>query len=129
MHLICLWRNFQISRAEGVGLDLGEFASADFLFEQDVELSSAETLWLRKSEVAPYKGHEAEATPNKAALSSQVPGRWVENGWVEKVGGDAGDIVEVAGQNDTLDTEASGWDLGDETITDRANSDVVSEYE
>jgi len=127
--LLAIHINLEVSRTERIGVDLRELPCADPALEQDVNFSRTESLGLRKSEIRPNKREEAESAPNKATLSFQIPGSRVKNRWVEEVGDDAGDVVAVARNDDALDPQTRRWDLGDETVADGPDGDVVCEYE
>lgn len=128
LRLLAIHSNLEVSGTEGIGLDLGEVTGADTPFKQDVNLSGTESFRFGKSEIRPNEGEKAKATPHEPALSFQIPSSRIENRWVEEVGHDACDVITVASNDNTLDTQTCRWNLRDKTVTDGSDCDVVGEH-
>ena len=92
-------------RTEGIGPNLREFTCANLPLKKDVNLSRTKTFGLWKPEVGPDKRDEAKSAPDEAALPTQIPRGGIEDGWIEEVGHDTGNIIAVAGDDYTLDTQ------------------------
>lgn len=100
---------------------------ADPLLEQNIQLAIGLALGLRQAEIRPHETEGAETRPEKPCLSAPVPRGRVDHARGDDVIEDADDIVEIAGQHDSFAAEAGGGDLGDETVADGADGEVVGE--
>lgn len=96
----------------------GKLAGRNLVLEENVESTKGSTPSLRKTEERPDKAHETGTGPKETGLGTQVPAGGVEESWVEHVGQDEGDVVEVSREHDCLGAETSGTNLGDDTETD-----------
>ncbi|KND92517.1 hypothetical protein TOPH_02779 [Tolypocladium ophioglossoides CBS 100239] len=113
------------SRVELVHRRRLELARADAILKQHVELAIGATLGLGKAEVGPQGTGEAGPGPEEPGLGAPVPGRRVEHARGDDVGGDADDVVHVAGQHDRLGAQACRGELRHEGVADWADGGVV----
>ncbi len=89
--------------------------------------ATATYLGLRETEVCPDEAEQIESAPEEAGLSTPRPRSGIHHARLESADDDTHDVVNVTGQDDSLDSEAGGWQLGHEGVADRANSEVVDE--
>ena len=54
------------------------------------------------------QAEEAETAPYEPSLAPQVPSKGIEQGWVQEIGADAGNIVHIPANDDRLNLEALG---------------------
>ena len=70
------------------------------------KLTICETLGLRETEVSPDSAAGVEATPEESSLSLPIEGSWVHESRLDNTNNDTEDVVNVSGQDDSLDSEA-----------------------
>lgn len=115
-----------IKHLGGGGLELSGWNT---LLEQQVQLGEGSALGLWQLEPTPDGGEQSEATPEQTGLGLPVPGGRVQHVRHDDGDDDTGDVVEVSGQDNGLGSQLGRWNLGDQTVTDWADRQVVDEGE
>ena len=96
-------------------------------FKENIHLPVRPSLRLRQPEIRPDKTQETHARPEKTSLPTPIPGRGIKHIRHNNTIQYAHDVVHVSGDDNRFGLEPRGWDLGDETVADGADGDVVGE--
>jgi hypothetical protein len=111
----------------GLNIRMSKLPRRNAFLKQDIQLTIRPSLRLRKSKVRPREAQETHARPEKSRFAFPVPGSRVEHVRDDDAIDDTHHVVDVAREHDGLGLEARGRDLGDETVADGADGDVVGE--
>lgn len=97
----------------------------NLLLKQQIQLREAPALGLRQAEIRVHNGQETRACPEEARVITPVPRAGVEHVRRKHRRDDADDVVQVAAEDDGLDSEAARRELRDERIAYRAYGELV----
>jgi len=120
------------SKPDGLAVELRdvglvELPGADFVGEEDIQLTVSTALGFGEAEEGPDDAEEVETEPEEAGLGTPAP-----CGRIQHVGGpdvvdDTDHVVCISGEHDGLGAEASRGQFSDEGVADGADSEIISE--
>ena len=133
---LCIRLHDEIVRTIWIDFDLAEFAGADFVLEEDVEVGICESFGLRKTEIGPDQTdgvcalelgqHGADCVgigvwtygPEEACFALPVPRGRIHEMRLQSSDDDTTNVVDIAGDDHGLDSETSRRKLSNEGVTD-----------
>lgn len=121
--------NNEVIRAERIDLHFPEITGTDLVLEEDIHIGVGEAFWLRKAKVGPEETEEIHAAPEESRFAAPVPGGRVHEARLEHAGDHAGNLIDITGQDDGLDSETGRWEFGDKGIADGSDREIVNKSE